>query len=73
MEYLGRPSKECFQLLDFDSSADSPVSFPSASRRTVALSAAGPTHFFSTGTETLAVEALVTVKPRSASPETLEL
>ena len=73
MEYLARPSKEPFQLLDFDSSIDSPVSFPSASRRTVAFSAAGPTHFFSTGTETLAVEALVTVKPRSASPETLEL
>ena len=72
MEYLGRPSKECFQLLDFDSSADSPVSFPSASRRTVAFSAAGPTHFFSTGTETLAVEVLVTVKPRSASPVTAE-
>ena len=70
---MGRPSKEPFQLLDFDSSAESPVAFPSASRRTVAFSAAGPTHFFSTGTETLAVEALVTVKPSLASPVTLEL
>ena len=73
MEYLARPSKEPFQLLDSLSSIDWPASLPSASRRTVAFSAAGPTHFFSTGTETLAVEALVTVKPRPASPETLEL
>ncbi len=36
----------------------------------MAFSAAGPTHFFSTGTETLAVEVLVTVKPRPASPVT---
>ena len=72
MEYLARPSKEPFQLLDFDSSIESPVAFPSASRRTVALAAAGPTHFFSTGTETLAVEVLVTVKPWAASPETAE-
>ena len=73
MEYLGRPSKEPFQLLDSVRSIDLPASFPSASRRTVALEAAGPTHFFSTGTETLAVEVLVTVKPPAASPATFEL
>ena len=54
------------------SSTDLPASWPPASRRTVALSAAGPTHFFSTGTETVAVLVLVTVKPPCASPETAE-
>ena len=70
---MARPSKEPFQQLASLSSSDLPVSFPSASRRTVALAAAGPTHLFSTGTETSAVEALVTVKPLSASPVTSEL
>ena len=58
--------------MDSFSSTDLPESVPPASRRTVALSAAGPTHFLETGTTTVAVEVLVTVKPLCASPETAE-
>ena len=69
---MGRPSKAPRQPLDSLSSTDLPASWPPASRLTVAFSAAGPTHFFSTGTSTFAVEVLVTVKPPCASPETEE-
>ena len=42
-------------------------------RLTVTSPAAGPTHFFSTGTFTVAVLVLVTVKPPCASPVIAEL
>ena len=70
---MGRPSKEAFQPLPSLSSTDFPESAPPASRRTTALPAAGPTHFFSTGTSTFAVLVLVTVKPACASPATAVL
>ena len=70
--YLGRPSKEDFQPLPSFSSTDLPASWPPASRRTVAFSAAGPTHFLTTGTSTFAVEVLVTVKPPRPSGSTAE-
>ena len=68
---MGRPEKAPFHPPSAFSFIVRTTSSPRL-RLTVTSPAAGPTHFFSTGTFTVAVEVLVTVKPFSASPVTAE-